>query len=808
MEVITVLLMITLLIIVLNQNSKLSRHLQKVESELKLLRKQFLNFTGTVKEVTETKVPETPKPVEETKPYTSLFVVADDQAEKIEPSVNEDEIKSAAENLPENKVPESVSKITTVVITETVEVHQQTKRTAPPPTFFERNPDMEKFIGENLVSKIGIAILVLAIGFFVKYSIDQNWMGPVARVANGILGGGILIVLAHRFRNKYRGFSSVLAGGGIAVFYFTITLAFQQFQLFSQTTAFVIMIVITIFAVALALLYDKQELAIIALIGGFLAPLLVSTGEGNYKVLFTYLVILNSGLLVLAYNKAWRLLNLLNFIFTVLMFGSWLIFLNNETADTFKNGFIFATVFYLFFFIINIAHNIKEKKKFIASDFGILLANTSLYFAAGIYCLHNMEAREFRGLFSASMGVFNLCISYFLFRKQKVDTNILYLLIGITLTFISITAPIQLSGNYITLFWASEAVLLYWLFTKSKIRIIQYSSALVWVLMLISLLMDWAKLYGPFGNNHLAIIVNKGFITTVFTALATYMLFLIRSKEDEIIKAISSAAIPGKKTFRIFAIAILFAAGALEINHQFDAYYPGINLNMLYLLLYTVAFINIIVSVTQKIKQLQLEWYALAIMLVACMFFYLACITPTYAVQAQILTEYNHGIHFIAHWSTAVLIAVVLYRIMSLLQKNKTVGTDSFNFITWIFCAVTVIFLSVEVHLIANQVFYNADNPLSNIQRVYIKTGLPILWGLCSFAFMWLGMHFKYRTLRIISLSLFTLTLLKLFIFDIRNIPAGGKIAAFFCLGVLLLVVSFMYQRLKKIIIDNEEKVD
>jgi uncharacterized membrane protein len=71
---------------------------------------------------------------------------------------------------------------------------------------------------------------------------------------------------------------------------------------------------------------------------------------------------------------------------------------------------------------------------------------------------------------------------------------------------------------------------------------------------------------------------------------------------------------------------------------------------------------------------------------------------------------------------------------------------------------------------------------------------------------MWLGMGYKFKTLRIISLCLFALTLLKLFLFDIRNIPVAGKIAAFFCLGVLLLVVSFMYQRLKKIIIEDEEK--
>ena len=70
---------------------------------------------------------------------------------------------------------------------------------------------------------------------------------------------------------------------------------------------------------------------------------------------------------------------------------------------------------------------------------------------------------------------------------------------------------------------------------------------------------------------------------------------------------------------------------------------------------------------------------------------------------------------------------------------------------------------------------------------------------------MWLGMQYKFRPLRIISLSLFTVTLIKLFTYDIRKIPPGGKIAAFILLGVLLLTVSFMYQRLKKIIIDDAE---
>jgi uncharacterized membrane protein len=90
---------------------------------------------------------------------------------------------------------------------------------------------------------------------------------------------------------------------------------------------------------------------------------------------------------------------------------------------------------------------------------------------------------------------------------------------------------------------------------------------------------------------------------------------------------------------------------------------------------------------------------------------------------------------------------------------------------------------------------------------VYVKTGLPVLWGLLSFALMWLGMRYKLRVMRVASLTLFSLTLLKLFLFDIKNIPVWGKIAAFFCLGVLLLIVAFMYQRTaKKSIADDEAK--
>ena len=668
----------------------------------------------------------------------------------------------------------------------------------PQPSFFERHPDLEKFIGENLINKIGIAILVLAIGYFVKFAIDNDWVGPIGRVGIGIACGGILIAIAHRLRNSYKAFSSVLVGGGLAVFYFTITLAFHQFHLFSQTASFIILIVITIFAVVLSLLYDKQELAVIALVGGFASPFMVSTGTANYDALFIYLLILNTGLLIIAYFKAWRVLNMVSFGFTVIVFASVLYTL---TAPTYHIGFVYASIFYVLYFIINVANNVKENKKFIASDFTILLSNTALYFAAGLYLLTVMKEEQFRGLFCVSLAVVNLVLSFILFRNRKVDTNILYLLIGITLTFISLAAPIQLHGNSITIFWASETVLLYWLYQKSSIQLMKLTSLILWMAMLLSLFMDWYQIY-TYHETNLTIIANKDFITTLVAAISSYLLSVLVSREaDPHLRGIAV----NKQVFSIAALALLFLSGLLEINHQFLNHYPNTSLNILYMMLYTPAFVYGYYLVSIKVTDLKFNNHIRIGILLICITVYLTLMPDFFELLTGMLsTNKPPSNHFAAHWISAAFIALLFYRTIRLCQTSLDDGMKAL--FTWILSAAIVTFLSLEVCLLSNILFYGKLHSIERIETVYIKTGLPILWGLLSFALMWLGMHYKMRTMRIASLSLFSLTLLKLFLFDIVDIPQAGKIAAFFCLGVLLLIISFMYQKVKKIIVDDEAK--
>ncbi|HVV55233.1 MAG TPA: DUF2339 domain-containing protein [Mucilaginibacter sp.] len=669
------------------------------------------------------------------------------------------------------------------------------------PSFFERNPDLEKFIGENLVNKIGIAILVLAIGFFVKYAIDNNWIGPAGRVGIGILCGGILIGIAHRLRKSYKAFSSVLVGGGLAIFYFTITLAFHQFHLFSQTLSFIILIVITSFAVALSLLYDRQELAVIALAGGISSPFMVSTGNANYNALLIYMIVLNAGLLVIAYFKSWRILNISAFALTVIVLAGVVYTLPGKAAPL---AFVYVSLLYLLFFLINIANNIRENKKFIVSDFTVLLVNTALYFSTGLYLLTLMHCGQYRGLFCASIGGLNLLFSFLLFRSKKAEINILYLLIGITLTFLSLTAPIQLHGHFITLFWAAESVLLYWLYNKSDIKLMRLASAIIWVAMLVSLMMDWFNLYSAPGQYDkptiliLPVIANKGFITTVFASVCSFLLYLL-TKQAEKIKHLFLPDV-----YRYGAFILLFLAGLFEVNHQFMSRYPDTDLNTFYLMLYVPAFICLFLYVMDRFPSFKINRLVEAIVLALAILVYLFCSQQYFDTQVSILI--NHTIspsHLWAHWLSDIFVLLLFYKLIGVL---RAAFEPSEKVAAWFLTGALVTFLSLEVCLIVNSIFYYPGISLQHIQVVYVKTGLPVLWGILSFALMWLGMRYKTRVLRIISLTLFTITLIKLFTYDIENIPAGGKIAAFFCLGVLLLIISFMYQKVKYIIKDDGNK--
>jgi hypothetical protein len=688
-------------------------------------------------------------------------------------------------------------------------------RTAPPEEkgFFERNPDLEKFIGERLITFIGIAILVIGIAFFVKYAIDQNWINKIGRTAIGILSGGILIGVAHRLRKSYTTFSSVLAGGGIATLYFTVTYAFQVYQLFSQPAALGILVVITLFTVLLSVGYDRKELAILAIIGGFASPLMVKTGEGNFVVLCVYMLILDIGMLVLAYYKKWNVITVLSFLFTILFYTVALnkdIHTNQHAHD--HEAFLFATLFYLTFFIMNIINNVKDKRKFESFEILSLLSNTALYYAAGYFLLHHMEMNSMKGLFTLLVAAFNCVFAFLLFRRQEVDRNLVYFLVGMVITFVSLAGPVQLEGNHITLFWAAEAVLLLWFYYKSNLTVVKVFSTLLNVALMVSLLYNWMMVYALPGDT--SAFMNKGFITTIgaVISLAVSSILLIRSKEEFIGGTLTTDDY--RKTLSVAGVIILFVGGLLEMTQILSHTY-SLGTMPVYWAAYTVLFIA---AARLVIKPIRLEFLAWTLRFATILMLFGAVLFPHISV-VDARDEWLSGAHnafgpFMMHYVYLAGIFILGFWLLRDYRKNELIVREHHNMFLWLFSAVTIFLLSAELdHTMVMSYALNPENPswradavqanIAHALSLSHKVGFPIIWGVCSFAMMIIGMREKNRQLRIISLVLFAGVVVKLILLGIFGESQAGKIIAFVLCGVILLLVSFMYQKLRKLIMDD-----
>lgn len=669
----------------------------------------------------------------------------------------------------------------------------------------KKRTDFERFIGENLINKIGIAILVVGVGLFVKFAIDKDWINEWSRVGIGLLAGALLIGFGHFLRKSFRAFSSVLAGGGIAVFYFAIAIAFREYQLVNQTVAFIIMVVITALAVFLSLRYNRLELAIIAMVGGFATPFMVSNNAGNYVVLFTYLMILNVGMMVLAYYKKWNIINLLTFIFTILIYGGWLISkINDNNSVPYEGALIFATLFFVVFFFMNIINNIRENQKFRAAEIGMIVADVFLYFTAGMIILDHLYDGVLQGMFTGLLAVFNLIFAVIFFKTKRADKMLVQLLIGQTLVFISLIAPIQLEGNFITLFWAAEAVLLLWFSQKSNLWLIRLTSFIVLLIMSVSLIMDWFDYYYV-GDYTLPVIVNRAFITGFVSVVSLFASrWLVKSdKQDFFLPGIHKKYYTDTIT-SVFIIVMYFWLFN-ELLYQLNQYFGSGNTKLIIIDSFNLLFFAGLLFWARSTKNRPLITSMsilgiIGIMAYLCYFNFLAI-----SIRNDYLFYDDSFGKFFWHYAEIALVFIILAMILqSVIKSPNGLRSVVGSLLMWFASFAVVYVASFELITFSILINYTPGVEITDLASQAQKIGLPILWGICSFGLLFIGLK-RFRTLRIISLVLFFGTLLKLFIFDLRGISDAGRIAAFISLGLLLLVMSFMYQKLKKLIFDQDE---
>jgi len=567
------------------------------------------------------------------------------------------------------------------------------------------------------------------------------------------------------------------------------------------------MVAITGFAIVLSLTYDKKELAVLAILGGFGSPIMVSTGAGNYKILFTYIMILNIGMLVLAYYKKWRLVNIVSYISTIILFSLWMAKTYDDTSSLpYQGALLFATGFYLIFFLMNIINNIKEGEKFKAADFIILISNSFFYYGAGMYLLGEF-APEYRGVFTVSIALLNFVFAFTLYKLEQIDRNLVFLLIGLVLTFVSLAAPVQLDGNYITMFWAIESVLLLWLGQKSGIRIMKTGSFIVVLLMIVSLVMDWGNIYiFPASNvKTMPIILNKGFITGIVAIIAlVFNMRLLKTDNDiQFMKKMSADVFRTVNT--VFVLVSVYIVFSLEIIYQVDKYYDYSRLTTVALAFFSYLYI-LTILLWAKNKQYGTIYKGVTFIALFSLFAYAFGVGLDYGkITERYLfdgLQYNFSL---LHFTTAIIVlAIALFSWLSiseLYHKKKIVNT-----FLWINIILSVVILSTELNYIIFLTNNTAIEHYKELGKSIHRIGWPILWGVFAFILMIIGMKKNMKTLRIIAMSLFFFTILKLFAIDVWDMSPGGRFAAFGSLGILFIVVSFLYQKLRKLIFEEEEE--
>ena len=661
---------------------------------------------------------------------------------------------------------------------------QETSPEAPleiPSVSKRKQVNYEKFIGENLFGKIGILVFVIGVGFFVKYAIDKDWINETLRTVLGFLTGSALLVVAERLQKKYRTFSSLLAGGAFAVFYLTVAIAFHFYHLFPQTVAFIILIATTLFMSILSILYDRRELAIISLVGGFLAPFLVSTGNGNYLVLFTYMSILNLGMFGLSIYMKWGELPVIAFVFTYVVMGIFLLtgFTTGSTHIS-VHLFIFATLFY-FIFLLPILSILRIEA--VKKNRGLLLViitNNFIYLLLGILFLRNMGLPfKSEGLLSLLIAIINLVLVIWLRMSKKDYKFLIYAMLGLVLTFVSITIPIQLDGNYITLFWAAEMVLLLWLYVKSKIGVYERATQVLMGLTLVSYLMDIYNVLMTSSSSE-TIFLNSSFATSLFVGLATGAFALLMGRYRSLFtEARYLRYTPWNSIMLLAAAAILYYTFMAEFAlHLAGATRSGM------MLAFTSAAIFIL-SYTFTLERFPIKQYTIPYLTAMGMnvLIYVINIWGDQWVYTSLTPA-------LLRWFAAAFVIANLYYVAR--QYYTLIGLKT-PFTVYLNVLALFLWLTMARSFLLQAGVEDFD------------AGFSVSLSIAGFIQMALGMRLHQKVLRIISLSTFGIVLLKLILKDLWAMPTIGKIIVFIILGLILLILSFLYQKLKDVLFKNDE---
>jgi len=642
-------------------------------------------------------------------------------------------------------------------------------RPAVPPPVKPEKPKvgLEFLMGGRAAAFAGIAFLVVGIAFLVGYAIQHSWIGPGTRVVLGLLSGGALVGLGHfvgQKDEKYALLARVLTGGGSALFYFSVFSAYAFYHLIGAVSAGVGLFASALAVFGLAMVYRSQSVGVLGVLGAFVTPLLIGGDMDAGIFPLVYVALVNVPVILLGVQRKWQVLYNLSFAFTVIHYLIWLDWVGDGEL---WSGLGFAVLFFMQYAVLGLLKLRCEQKVSGRTADMIRLVLASLLLLGAVYWLIDDAGKnQWIGGAFLVLALLHMALSRFAYKVlTRFSSEILSFLAG-GLVFAALALPAQLDGEWVSLGWAIEGAVLAWLAARVQSRVLQAGAFLLGLIGLMKGLLFDVSLYPDTPQ----LFLNARFIVGTLSAagLGLQGRMAGRFPEEEATAQWQDALWWGGV---LGVVAVFFADTFWTLGPE-----SGFSwLITSAMLLATGAAVVLLAPPKSSVGKL-----GSALLLAV----------PFKLLIIDALLGFGLGGYRVAPFGNAIIwIQLLMVVGIILLLIPRIAARD------------TALVLETPIFsLVLNMASLAAGIGVVSIEILrmpadWADMAVTILWAVCALALILFGMKRRVAAHRYFGLVLFGIATLKVLLFDSSELQGLERIGAFIGTGILLLALSFAYQK-------------
>lgn len=646
---------------------------------------------------------------------------------------------------------------------------------------------MEEAVATNWLIRLGVLVLVVGIGFFLKYSIDKGLLGPPARVAMCFVTGAALVGGGTRlFGKRYHLLGQGLVGAGLATLYFAVFAAAGLFHLVPTAAGFVLMAFVTLTAGMLAVRYETALLALLGTLGGYLTPVMLQSATDSLVWLFGYLLLLAVGVTGVAWRKRWPGLTYISFVCHNLIFFQ-AVHWTAKSCDFATTMPFFAAYFVLYTTAIFI-HGASRGQRASSLELAGLFVCAAVFFGGGYELVRGSFSKASVAWLTLGMAAYYTGHVGFFLRRAAQDRGRLAAFLGLAAGSLALTLPLVLSRAWLTLSWSVLALVALWVSVTLGSPFLRGIALSLYCFVAAKLsFLDLARAYdvptnalADYGPRLLDRAMQFG-VPIVSFWLAFRL--LSRAPRGAPAAAPHQPNRPHGGAWGVLALVGMYGLLFLVLNLEVYRFYaliwaPG---QLPALTLIWVAFGFHLVARRERLSAGPLSALLCIALIGLC--------TKILGDIGHWQPEFGRAVYAARHQNCGGWVRLAdVGAVIGFLEVAWVVCRNIYAVRGWaLACGYAALALAFLHFTLETGTFFERFMP------GFRGGAVSVFWALYAFALIIAGIRWQVGTLRYLGLGLFAVVVAKVFLVDLDYLASIYRIAALVVLGVVMLLAAFVY---------------